>query len=309
MEIPNELVGKLDFSHGKLFQEKVLVRHHRYVHHPSSSLVGSFHLLAIFRRYTVRLTKESVGWMLQSCLGGSASGFHVQFQSDRHFRFLVSCKLVGFMIYNLKRFIGDCFDVYFLLWSNGAPHWEREKFLWEQEQLREWTCVTSKKQKQTVPSRSRGLRVRFAPGFVSDPSAGASSNSVDSFVVGNIVVPTVVKISTIFGRILSDLKQSDPVSKPCSSDTIGAKVQNSNSWANKVQCAKCLALGHRASSCQGAWRCKSCYNYGHKARWCRTKTDLKVFWAPKRIANVVSAGPKEAKEAPQPEPSPVYRDS
>jgi hypothetical protein len=48
MENPNELVGKLDFSRGKMFQEKVLVRHHRSVHHPSSSLVGSFHLLAIF---------------------------------------------------------------------------------------------------------------------------------------------------------------------------------------------------------------------------------------------------------------------
>jgi hypothetical protein len=35
---------------------------------------------------------------------------------------------VGFMIYHLKCFIGDCFDVYFFLWNNGAPHWECEKF-------------------------------------------------------------------------------------------------------------------------------------------------------------------------------------
>jgi hypothetical protein len=94
--------------------------------------------------------------MLQSRLGGLASDFHIQFQSDRHFQFSFSCKSVGFMIYNLKRFIGDCFDVYFFLWSSGALHWEREKFLWEQEQLSEWTYVTSKKQKQSVPSRSRG---------------------------------------------------------------------------------------------------------------------------------------------------------
>jgi hypothetical protein len=49
------------------------------------------------------------------------------------------------MIHDLKRFTSDCFDVYFFLWSNGAPHWDREKFMWEQEQLREWTYVQSKR--------------------------------------------------------------------------------------------------------------------------------------------------------------------
>jgi hypothetical protein len=53
---------------------------------------------------------------------------------------------VGFMIYHLMCFIGDCFDVYFFLWNNGAPHWECEKFFWEQEQLKEWNYVQSKKQ-------------------------------------------------------------------------------------------------------------------------------------------------------------------
>ena len=131
MEVPPDLISKLDFAHGKEFQQKVLVRHGMSVHHPLSSPDGSFLLLAVFHRFTVRLTEDSVAWMLQSCLGGSTASFHVQFQSDRHFRFSVSSKEVGFMVYNLKRFIGDCFYVYFFLWSNGAPHWEREKFLWE----------------------------------------------------------------------------------------------------------------------------------------------------------------------------------
>jgi hypothetical protein len=128
MEIPSDLISKLDFTHGKSFQEKVLVQHRKSVHHPSSSPDGSFFLLAVFRRFIVRLAEDSVAWMLQSCLGGLAAGFHVQFQSDRHFRFSVSCKAMGFMIYKLKCFIGDCFGVYFFLWSNGCRIGNRKNF-------------------------------------------------------------------------------------------------------------------------------------------------------------------------------------
>jgi hypothetical protein len=115
MECPPDLRSWLDFSPSKKFQQDILVRHGKPVHHPSSSPNRSFFQLTVFRRYTVRLTEESVSWMLQSCLGGSAAEFHVTFQSDRHFRFWVSSKVVGFMIYNLKRFIGSCLDVYFFL--------------------------------------------------------------------------------------------------------------------------------------------------------------------------------------------------
>ena len=62
-----------------------------------------------------RLTEESVGFALQSCLGGSAHGFHVSFQSNNHYRFSVANKHVGFMVYGLRRFVGKSFDVYFHL--------------------------------------------------------------------------------------------------------------------------------------------------------------------------------------------------
>jgi hypothetical protein len=38
MEILSDLIGKLDFSHGKKFLNDVLVRLGKYVHHPSSLL-------------------------------------------------------------------------------------------------------------------------------------------------------------------------------------------------------------------------------------------------------------------------------
>jgi hypothetical protein len=122
-----DLATKLDFGPGQSFQDDIRRTLGKLVHHPSSSPSGSFFLLATFWHYTFRLTEEYVALVLQACLGGSAAGFHVNFQNERHFCFLVSCKVVGFRVYQLRRIIDSCFDIYLHLWSNGAPHWEREK--------------------------------------------------------------------------------------------------------------------------------------------------------------------------------------
>ena len=81
-----------------------------------------FFLLDTFRRFLFWLTEDSVSLALQSCLGGRAEGFHVQFLSTNHFRFSVSCKQVGFHVYRLRRVISSQFDVYFHLWNNGMPN-------------------------------------------------------------------------------------------------------------------------------------------------------------------------------------------
>ena len=129
----SDLVAHLDLSHGRAFEEEVDRRFGSLVHHPSPSANGSFFLLATFRHFLFRLTEDSVSLALQSCLGGRASGFHVQFLSTNHFHFSVSYKQVGFHVYRLQRVITSQFDIYFHLWSNGTPNWEKEKRLWEEE--------------------------------------------------------------------------------------------------------------------------------------------------------------------------------
>lgn len=161
------LAERLDFTVGMDFERYVRRRFGTQVHHVSPSPRGSFLLLATFRRSLFRLTEESVALVLQSCLGGSAHLFHVLEVSHNHFRFSVSCKAVGFLVYELRRVIGDCFDVYFHLWSNGAPHWEREKRLWEAEEAKKWSLVLSTSQKRAAKSRvSSAKKVSFNPKLV-----------------------------------------------------------------------------------------------------------------------------------------------
>jgi hypothetical protein len=166
------LLNKLDFGIGKASEHDVHRKTGRLVHSYSLFEKG-FYLLATFRRYLFQLNEESVAIALQSCLGGLAKSFRVSYQSHTHFRFTVSCKAVGFAIYNLRRFIRDSFDVYFHLWSNGAPHWEREKRLWEAEEAKQWTKVLSKNQKRVASKSSSSSkisrkRVRFAEKIVQD---------------------------------------------------------------------------------------------------------------------------------------------
>jgi hypothetical protein len=61
-----------------------------------------------------------VSLALHSVLGGTLAGLHVMYVKDRHYRFSVASKQVGFAICALKRIISDHFDVYFHLWRDGG---------------------------------------------------------------------------------------------------------------------------------------------------------------------------------------------
>lgn len=92
----SDLVNRLDFNRGLEFQEDVCRCFKSPVHHPFPTPDGSFFLLVTFRRFLFRLMEDSVGLALQSCLGGRAVDFHVQFLSNNHFRFSVFSKEVVF---------------------------------------------------------------------------------------------------------------------------------------------------------------------------------------------------------------------
>lgn len=89
-----------------------------------------FHLVASFGRSAIRLNEDLVGLILQAFLGGIAKDFNVFNLSGWMFNFPVSCKSIGFMVYNLKSFSCKSFSIFFHLWGGGGPNWRRDYALW-----------------------------------------------------------------------------------------------------------------------------------------------------------------------------------
>lgn len=316
MDLPVELAKKLDFSHGRKFRKEVLQLFGSSVHHVESSPAGSFFLLVTFRRYTFRLTEDSVAFALASCLGGAPAGFHVQYLSDRHYRFSVANKNVGFHVYKIRRFIGDHFDAYFHLWRNGSADWEREKRLWEIEQERQWTKILSKSSKRVAKTKKK---VHFAPESYRSPDNKNLPQKTVSVGQFNIPIDTHVHLqsgSFRFGSVSPGLNKvvspdlNEDISSS-SSESLKSACMHSNkeelpsgkatSMAGSeslplglnpnlkqldfrpVRCARCFELGHQKWACRSRIRCTKCHKLGHIARFCRYRPKPVWVWMPPKF--------------------------
>lgn len=166
-------LSDLSFDPGINFASLVSTRFGCPVSPPKASSPSAFHLVVSFGRSAIRLNEVSVAMILQSCLGGVAKNFNVFFLSGWMFSFCVSCKQVGFMVYNLKSFACKSFSVFFHLWGNGGPNWRKDYDLWLREQEAEWTVVGSKSKKSyaqvvrtpPVNKKSTFLRLKFPDNY------------------------------------------------------------------------------------------------------------------------------------------------
>ncbi|CAN6310162.1 unnamed protein product [Urochloa humidicola] len=294
------LVQEWDFKPGNDFQARIAYNFRSSVHHPSSSPAGAFHLLAVFRRHTFRLTELSASLALHACLGGSPAGFHVAFLQDRHFRFSVSSKKVGLAVRALNRVTTKHFDVYFHLWRDGGDNWSREKRSWEKDEEDSWTPVLSKKEKRAKASAKKfvSFRTRIvqpSPIKKSEPAELQSLIKIGMFYCplaspalplfcGNFQNPKVqtqIPATRVFTRLKTDLQAGQSAhasSGPASPDA--PNFNPSTVTASKV-CSRCLAIGHHVSDCVNAIRCRWCFDYDHKAHTClKRRSFLKKKWVP-----------------------------
>lgn len=111
---------------------------------PRADSSSTFIMVVSFGRCIFRLSSESVGFMLQASLGGSADYFSVSQLADRVFRFSISSKIVGFHIYNIKM-INQEFRAFFNIWNSGGPNWLSEFRNYLKEEYSSWKLIHGKK--------------------------------------------------------------------------------------------------------------------------------------------------------------------
>ncbi|TVU51638.1 hypothetical protein EJB05_03078, partial [Eragrostis curvula] len=193
----------LDYSPG-LGQQAEIWRRFRFpvVFSPNCGL-GDFFLVLSVGRCKFRLTTFLVALILQAVLGGSAQSFKVEELRDRVYKFSVSCKKVGFYIYNLKSFECEAFKVLFHLWGNGGPQSLQEEQRWEQEQSNEWTEVLGKKKKKTYAEVTRSRNQEQSRG--SKILSGANAVPIKQPLQKSGNASQSVPVTSVFNRIHKSL--------------------------------------------------------------------------------------------------------
>lgn len=131
-------LSDLDLSLGLNFQRLAFERFSSPVSFTPSFGAHEFFLVACFGRFAICLSEDSIGLMLQSCLGAIDKDFKVLHMSGNMFRFSAFSKDIGFMIYRLHSFKCKSIDMFFALWGDGAPNWRPELVNWSYEEEAKW---------------------------------------------------------------------------------------------------------------------------------------------------------------------------
>jgi hypothetical protein len=165
----------------------------------------------------LRLCAESVGFLLQSFIGGSAELFRISPLSDRVFLFLLSCKDVDFAVYRRHSFICSSFKVYLHLWNSGGPNWIKEWQLYSDEESSSWTLV----------SRRRNSQASFADVVRKPALSSANLVPLGGPVRAGLLSSGMHQRSSVFNRI------SYPVHHPV--DQLASRSNSPVKFARRAQ--------------------------------------------------------------------------
>nr|TKW30157.1 hypothetical protein SEVIR_2G016600v2 [Setaria viridis] len=138
-------ISNVDLRPGLSFSNKVRSLLGARVSARSSSASSCFWLLASFSRSKIKLSESNVAFLLQSVLGGSSDLFQVSEVDAWIFKFCVSCKEVGLLIYQMGSSQCDFFKVDFNLFNDRGLHFAKLVIANAQGAHFPWISVSSRK--------------------------------------------------------------------------------------------------------------------------------------------------------------------
>jgi hypothetical protein len=133
------LVRDWDFELGHHFEDSIFHRFRSSIQHPSSSPRGTFHFLAVFRRYTVRLTKSSVRLDLHVAFFGGGGRLHLDsmFLTSRigisASRSPLSKLVLRFQFQELSLSLSISIPISIFGKMEGGSNWVKEWRNWQEE--------------------------------------------------------------------------------------------------------------------------------------------------------------------------------
>ena len=271
----------------------------------SRSSPSNFHLLLSFGRSAIRLNEDSVGLILQACLGGVAKDYNVYYLSGWMFKFTVSCKKVGLMVYKLNNFSCKSFTLFFALWREGGLNWRKQYALFCKEQEDEWTVVSAKGKIRgsqaasdrrsyvdIVRSSARSALLVFKRlsfpadynrnykdhnlGGLSSISPSSSNPTPNQVRVRRWVIKNLLKSQECPQAMKTAIIAKAPSPAPTFSKAISLPESGPDRLGGReVQCLRCLGPRHERKDCTRMVRCILCYNYGHTSLTCLSKFHAK----------------------------------
>lgn len=273
---------------GKVVEAEILRRFGTPVCFDPVSSPQEFLLVVSVGRCKFRLSSLTVGFLLQSVLGGSADAFPVFQLDDRVFRFSVHSKLVGFHIAQLHSFECSDYKVFFHLWHGGGPNYIREFQQWEAEQAAEWTYVSTRHNHGGLHSqKQRQAPVRLGANAIPilDRRPPRSSPAMAFSKFKSPLNDRRLPHKTQSNGLLSSISNRDQPGKRSLYGLKSGNMHVSNapgvlgpvpdrskltSGARPLAnlCPRCLALAHERPFCNNPVRCRKCLRWGHKFRPC-----------------------------------------
>ena len=107
-----------DFAPGLNVEDQIRCRFGSLVHFNHDPKTKDIFLVVSFSSTSFPLSVESVGLVLQCCIGGLASGFKVESIGARNFWFSVASHKVGHFIYALRDRVWPDFTCHFGLFKH-----------------------------------------------------------------------------------------------------------------------------------------------------------------------------------------------